>query len=216
MGPTDSSVTNLPLPKQMPGLNFAQATMHPAKPETFFGTFVWFLIPLVIATLIAVAWLLYEKPARIYSRYVDETADVWADARENWILADGEVDETAPLAPSRYNAVKEGPLSPEGVQKLRSLILADGDANRKARKAGDRKRKNDGSISPRGRKIKIETKDGVFAQWLSEYGSCADKGESDEHETASEDWVRPFSFRAAHPDRPIRRPRKHIEHVNTP
>lgn len=214
MGPTDTSVINLPMPKQMHELNFVQTTMHPAKPETFFGTFVWFLIPLVIATLIAIAWLLYEKPTRIYSRYVHETADEWANAREDWILTDADVDETAPLAPSRYNAVKEGPLSPEEVQRLQSLILADGNAKGKSRKAGDRKRKNHVSISPRARKIKIETNDGVYAQWLSKYGSCADKGDSGEYETASEDWVYRFSFRAAHPDRPIRRPRKHVKDAN--
>ncbi|KAL9577516.1 MAG: hypothetical protein Q9212_006313 [Teloschistes hypoglaucus] len=199
MGPTESSATNLPLPKQMPRLNFAQATMHPANPETFFGTFVWFLIPLVIATLIAVAWLLYEKPARIYSRYVDETADEY---------------ETAPLAISRYNAIREGPLSPEEVQRLESLVPADGNAKGKARKAGDRKRKNRVSISPRALKTEIETNDGVYAQWLSKYGSCDDKGESDESKTASENWVYRFSFRAAHPDRPIRCPRKHVKEWN--
>lgn len=204
MGPTESSVTSLLLPKQMPGLNLYGATVHLAELETFFDIFVWFLIPLVVATLVLTAWLLYEKPARRYSRYVDETDEEWVDAQEDWVLTDGVVEERAPLAPSQHNAVKEGPLSPEEVQRLKCLIFVGG----KAQNASAWKRKHSVPESLRRRKVKIETEDGVSARWVSEYGSCADEGESDELKTAAEDWVYPFTFRAAHPDRDIKRPKR--------
>ncbi|KAL8689030.1 MAG: hypothetical protein Q9218_005208 [Villophora microphyllina] len=207
MGLTKSSLINLPMPTTQ---TFDSTSK--ARPESFSTFFIFFLIPLVTASMLFSLFLIFSKPGRPYLdsdlRYVIDSEE-WMDAEEEWALTP---NENTPSAPRRYNTIKEGPLSPEEVQRLEDLIFSDAKAGKLD---GGKKRKNDLSVSPRTRKMKIEGADGGV--WVGgEYGSCADEGVGDEYETpaSKEGWVYPFSFRAAHPDREIKRKRNQLEGMN--
>ncbi|KAI4145088.1 MAG: hypothetical protein L6R39_003942 [Caloplaca ligustica] len=169
-----------------------------------------FLMPVV---LVAFAFNLYLSFARPWVYYRDDARYV-AVEQEDWLLVDSAIDDDTPVPATSYNTVKEAPLSPDEVSRLLDIIRADKKASSNASVPG-RKRKageeavpwsnassDEGSPSPRARKLKIDTN---VARWVTElpsYGACL---QEDEHISGpSEEDKYQFTFRAPHPDRPVR------------
>ncbi|KAL8722522.1 MAG: hypothetical protein Q9181_007472 [Wetmoreana brouardii] len=190
----------------------------PANTANFSQVFWLLLVPFALLAIV-LEWLNCTRPWEDYrddARYVENEVDEgMEEAREDWLLTDNDVDEGAPLPPTRYNTVKEGPLSPDEVERLKGLIIADKEASGTESNAGSRKRKAEGteqSISPRSRKAKIESPNGMEAHWVSEEALEYDADVQDDEDNAagcSENCFYPFTFRAAHPNRIINPSIKH-------
>ncbi|KAI4185840.1 MAG: hypothetical protein LQ346_005800 [Caloplaca aetnensis] len=193
--------------------------------DNFQSFTAFFLLPVVFTAIIFNLWLSFARPWEYYrddARYV-------AVEEEDWLLAESDVDEDAPVPRRCYNTIKEGPLSPEEVSRLINMIRADEAASKSVsrrtsvpnlkRKAGDRASpfgeasSDEGSRSPKARKLRIETDFGTSGRWVSE--NCREG--SSIHE---ENGGRPsawgeyeFTFRASPPDRAIRSMRKHRQNA---
>ncbi|KAL8901298.1 MAG: hypothetical protein Q9207_005271 [Kuettlingeria erythrocarpa] len=173
----------------------------------------FFLLPVVFVAIIFNLWLSFARPWEYYrddARYV-------AVEEEDWLLADSDVDEDAPVPRRCYNTIKEGPLSPEEVSRLIEMIRADEAASKGVskrttvpslkRKAGDKASSigeassDEGSRSSKARKLRIETDFGTRGRWVSE--NCR-KGSSIHEENLAAPSVLgafEFTFRASPPDR---------------
>ncbi|KAL8934231.1 MAG: hypothetical protein Q9216_006006 [Gyalolechia sp. 2 TL-2023] len=146
--------------------------------------FLHFLFPMVLVAMIINIWLGFVRPWE-YHRHDDAqnttATTAYCEYYEDWLLLnDGDAESEGLLRPTRYNGVKESPLSPEEVDRLTRPIFADDDEEEIPRSA-DRKRKatggdspvsdvstDGGSVSPRTRKLKIETDFGVDQKWVGE------------------------------------------------
>ncbi|KAL8968204.1 MAG: hypothetical protein Q9183_002571 [Haloplaca sp. 2 TL-2023] len=183
-----------------------QNTRDNAAKANLTSTFlVRFLIPLVAFVLGFHFYLAYLRPWEYYrndTRYVDNELeyDYLTDSEENFLPA------------TRRMSIKEGPLSPEEVSRLRGLILSDdkafasGAAGRKRKAAEADALDDDGSVSSRSRKIKLDTGDGSEAGWSD--GSW-DTNPSDEEVDSVAGMSEigsfyPFTFRSQFPDRTIK------------
>ena len=174
--------------------------------------FLRFLIPMLVFAVAFNLYLSFIRPEEYYR----EDAQYGNGEIEDWYFTDGEVDESSPLPAIPFNSVKEGPLSPDEVDRLTNLIRTDtmsstatsstSGAGRK-RKAGEEDSpvsdaSTDGGSSPRTRKLKIETDFGAVGRWVPDYGSCV-QDDTDFHGESS--WGEyPFSFRVSYPDRIIK------------
>ncbi|KAI4123963.1 MAG: hypothetical protein LQ338_005040 [Usnochroma carphineum] len=193
----------------------ASSTTTAAEQDALMILSLQLLVPVVLLALALNLWLACARPWEYYLDNVYYTDSEFEDL----LLVDSAIDEDAPVPASRYNGVKEGPLSPDEVRRLINIIRADKKAPQaklgasstgQKRKAGDEASPISGasgngrSTSPKSRKLKIETDFGTYGRWISEgrnYGSCIQEekridGPSiwGEHE---------FTFRASHPDRAI-------------
>ncbi|KAI4143285.1 MAG: hypothetical protein LQ341_002954 [Variospora aurantia] len=174
---------------------------------------IMILVPAVVVACALNLWLGFARPWEYYgddARYV-------ASEQEDWLLTASDVDENISVAPWAYRGVKEGPLSPEEVTRLIKIIRSDQKALEAAttasspgrkRKAGDEASPveaasaGEGSVSPRSRKLKIDTDVSVWVGGMRDYGSCFQGKDS---AGGKSNWVEyPFTFRASHPDRKIK------------
>lgn len=176
---------------------------------------LWFLLPVILSAFIINLWLSF---VRSYDHHRDHAGYVTIE-EEDWLLADSDIDEDAPVPSRCYNTIKEGPLSPEEVGRLIDIIRADEVAPKGIsrtvvpglkRKAGDEASpigggsSDEGSRSPKARKLRIETDFGTSGRWVSE--NCR-KGSSihEENLEAPSAWGEyEFTFRASPPNRAIR------------
>lgn len=205
-----------PLKKQTPPM--LQAPQ--AEKDDYKVLFLHFLIPMIIVAVAFNLWLSFARPweyRRSDARYGNEY--------EDWLLVDSGVDDDSPLPVTSYNSVKEGPLSPDEVHRLINIVRADKEASRDdlTTKGCGRKRKagepdspisdvstDDGSASPRTRKLKVETDLGVASTWVNEvpsYGSCLQEETTLGQESGWGEF--PFTFRVPHPNRAIRSASRH-------
>ncbi|KAL8930461.1 MAG: hypothetical protein Q9208_000645 [Pyrenodesmia sp. 3 TL-2023] len=177
---------------------------------------LWFLLPVILFAIMINLWLSF---VRSYDHHRDHAGYVTIE-EEDWLLADTDIDEDAPVPARCYNTIKEGPLSPDEVGRLIDMIRGDKAASRKVvsktgvpglkRKAGDKTSpigeasSDEGSRSPKARKLRIETDFGTSGRWVSE--NCR-KGSSihEENLEAPLAWSEyEFTFRASPPNRAIR------------
>ena len=183
-----------------------QSTNDKAAKAVLTSTFlVLFLIPLVVTVLGFHLYLAYLRPWEYYrndTRYVDNDLEYeyLTDSEENFLPA------------TRRMSIKEGPLSPEEVSRLRGIILSEdkvftSGAGRK-RKAGEADALvDDGSVSWRSRKIKLDTKDGSEAGWVSDESWDNNPFDEDGDSVAGMSEMGsfyPFTFRSQFPDRTIK------------
>ncbi|KAL9029883.1 MAG: hypothetical protein Q9196_001927 [Gyalolechia fulgens] len=169
--------------------------------------FLHFLLPMIVVAMAMNLWLACVRPWE-YHRHDARNAGR-CECYEDWLLLDGETESESLLPATRYNGVKESPLSPAEVDRLASLIRADDgmprSSGRKRKAAGEDSPASDvstdgGSVSPRTRKLKIQTVFGVDQRWVSDvsdYGSCAQEENVLGHDSYWGEY--PFAFRASCP-----------------
>lgn len=187
--------------------------------------FLHFLLPMVLVAMAINLWLGFFRPMEYYHRHdaPQSTTTNHHEFYEDWLLLDSKGETEHLLPATRYNGVKENPLSPEEVDRLLSFIRAEegeidiprSSAGRKRKATGDEdspisdSAMNGGSVSPRTRKLKIETDFGVDHRWVSkvsDYRSCVRDEDVFDQSAGSGEF--PFTFRASHPDRDIKFPSK--------
>lgn len=186
---------------------------------------------MVIVAMFLNLWLVgFIRPWEYYHRHdsspppQNNTTTTGPEYFEDWLLLDSdssfESTEYSLLPASRYDGVKETPLSPEEVERLVAFIHTDDEEvevpSRKRKATSDNdspvshRATDGGSVSPRTRKLKIETDFGVDYKWVSgvsDHGSCVRDEEGVFGQSAGSSEF-PFTFRASHPDRAIRFPSK--------
>ncbi|KAL8873511.1 MAG: hypothetical protein Q9174_001035 [Haloplaca sp. 1 TL-2023] len=167
-----------------------------------------FLFPLVVVVLGFHFFLAFLRPWKYYrndARYVDNEL-------EYEYLTDSE-DDFRPATRGRMS-IMEGPLSPEEVSRLRGLVLLEEKASAsgagRKRKAGEADAlADDGSLSSRSRKIKLDTGDASEDGWVSDESwdtnPFDEDADADSISGMSEiGCFYPFTFRSQHPDRTIK------------
>ncbi|KAL8828401.1 MAG: hypothetical protein Q9170_006616 [Blastenia crenularia] len=198
------------------------------KQEDLQTIFLHFFIPIVAVALVFNLWLSFVRPWE----YHRDDARYAGDANEDWLPVDNDIvdnDSDGEIVPWRtlQDGFKEVPFSQDEGRRLIDLIKAGEQASAaralrpgsdrasRKRKAGDEASpvsdaatRDDGTMSPRARKFKIETQFGVDGKWVGQvpnYGSC-DVPHENSSDQGSIGGEFPFTFRTPHPGRAIKSP----------